>query len=162
MSGRAGYSLYLISLLSGLILQFVELPDMLALARPMWIPLLLAGWMLNAPQLPSLLMALLLGLCMDVMLNCPLGQHALGLVVLVYIIARMRPALLLYPRWQTTVVLAPLWAGYALLLGVIDELTHHVATPSLRWWPLLPTTLLWPLIDTWLASLNHHRPSDAD
>lgn len=162
MSGAANYSLYLISLLFGLTLQFVELPNMLAPARPMWVPLLLAGWMLNAPQLPSLLMALLLGLCMDVMLNCPLGQHALGLVMLVYIIARMRPALVLYPRWQTTVVLAPLWAGYALLLGVIDELTHHVATSSLRWWPLLPTTLLWPLIDSWLASLNHRWPSDAD
>lgn len=161
MSGATSTIAYLISLLLGLILQFVALPDVLASMRPMWIPLLLAGWALNAPRLPNLMMALLLGLCMDVMLNCPLGQHALGLLILVYLIARMRQTLMLYPRWQTTLVLVPLWVGYALFLSVIDALTHHVATPSLRWWPLLPTTLLWPLVDGWLASLNRRRPSDA-
>lgn len=162
MSGATSTIAYLISLLLGLILQFVALPDVLAPMRPMWIPLLLAGWTLNAPQLPNLPMALLLGLCMDVMLNCPLGQHSLGLLILVYLVARLRPTLTLYPRWQTAVVLVPLWAGYALLLSVIDALTHHVATPSLLWWPLLPTTLLWPVVDVWLASLNRRRPSDAD
>lgn len=155
-------SVYLISLLFGLLLQFIVLPDALTLARPMWIPLLLVGWTLNAPQLPNLLMALLLGLCMDVMLNCPLGQHALGLLVLVYIVARLRKTLVVYPHWQITVALVPLWAGYALLMAVIDERAHHLATPSLRWWPLLPTTLLWPVIDVWLTLLDHRHPADTE
>lgn len=162
MSGKGSTFYYVFSLLLGFTLEFVAVPDALAPLRPMWLPLLLAGWTLHAPRLPHLPIAFLLGLGLDVMLDCALGQHAIGLLVVSYAVARMRPFLVLYPLWQTTLVLAPLWAGYALLMGVIDELTHHVATPSLRWWPLLPTVMLWPVLDLWLLSLDRRRPHDDD
>lgn len=162
MSAKVRAVYYALSLLLGFVLQFVAVPDGLAPLWPMWLPLLLAGWTLHTPRLPHLPVAFLLGLGVDVMLDCALGQHAIGLLVVTYAVARMRPFLVLYPLWQTTLVLSPLWAGYALLMGVIDELTHHAATPSLRWWPLLPTVLLWPALDLWLASLDRRRAHGDD
>jgi len=157
MSGSLRTVIYVLALVLALLLQFVVLPGWLAPARPLGVPLVLAAWVMNAPGLPALPVAFIVGLCLDVLLNCVLGQHALGLLLLTYIVARLQPTLVMVPRIQATLALAPLWAGYAVLMGLFDELTHHVASPALRWWPLLPTTLLWPLVDSLLQSFDQRR-----
>src|SRR3546814_17584254 len=77
-------------LIGALVLQLVELPDSLSAARPLWMPLMLAYWALREPQLPALVPAFLLGLMLDVLYAAPLGQHALVLVVVVYLVVCLR------------------------------------------------------------------------
>src|SRR3546814_6009513 len=72
-------------------------------ARP--ISLMLAYWALREPQLPALVPAFLLGLMLDVLYAAPLGQHALGLVVVVYLVVRLRSFFIIFPLWQATVAL---------------------------------------------------------
>lgn len=162
MNNRTGIFICLVSLCVGLVLQCIALPPDIAPLKPLWIPLLMAGWTYHAPWQPNLLFAFIAGLCLDVLFNCPLGQHALALVLLTYLVARIRPSLLLSPPWQAYVTMIPLWAGYILLLAVIDKLTHHYAPLGLRWWPLLPTVIVWPLIDMGLYRIVHRRRSPAE
>lgn len=143
---------FLLSLLFALLLQLVELPDAVAAARPLWVPLVLVYWAIEEPRVPVLAAAFLIGILLDVLYNTVLGQHAGALVLLVYFMARARGVILLFPLWQSTAALIPAWLGYCLLMMLIDDLTRHRADLWLRWLPALSTTLFWPLVHTVLDS----------
>lgn len=147
-------SAFILTLLVAFLLQTVALPYPVAIIWPNWTLLVLSGWALNAPRAPSMFVGLVLGVAMDVQLNCILGEHALGLVLVTYTVAKMRGMLVLYERWRTALILAPLWTGYLLLLSMIDHTTGHVANPALRWWPLPMTIIMWPAVDTLIARLS--------
>lgn len=148
---------FLGSLLLALILQIIQLPDWAALARPVWPLLVLGYWALYTPGAPAIAAAWLLGLSCDVLLNTPLGQHALGLVVVASLIRRLRGVLILFPAWQTAMALAPIWTLYVFLMFWIDGLTRHTADSDLRWLPIVSTTLLWPIIAGLLDSFRASR-----
>src|SRR3546814_15417807 len=119
-------------LIGALVLQLVELPDSLSAARPLWMPLMLAYWALREPQLPALVPAFLLGLMLDVLYAAPLGQHALGLVVVVYLVVRLRSFFIIFPLWQATVALVPAWVLYCFLMYWIDGATQQIGRASCR------------------------------
>jgi rod shape-determining protein MreD len=154
---RAPHAAFWFSLLLALLLQLVMLPEAVAAARPLWLPLMLVYWALMEPRVPVLATALLFGLVQDVMFNTILGQHALGLVLLVYLVARLRGVFVLFPLWQSTLVLAPVWMGYCLLMAWIDTFTHHRADELLRWLPALSTMLFWPLVYSILDGFHRRR-----
>lgn len=152
-----GTLVFLGSLLLALMLQIVQLPEWAAIARPAW-PLLVIGfWALYAPTSPAIAAAWVLGLCCDVLLNAALGQHALGLVVVAFLIRRLRGTLILFSSWQVALALAPVWALYIFLMFWIDGLARHAADGNLRWLPILSTTLVWPLSAGLLDSILSRR-----
>jgi rod shape-determining protein MreD len=159
MSQRALYAGFFGSLLLAIILQLVELPNLLAAARPMWLPLLLAYWALREPRISVLLPAFVFGLFLDVLFGAALGQHALGLIVVVYFVERLRGIFILFPLWQATVALIPAWFLYAFLMFWIDGVMRHQADTWLRWLPVLSTSLFWPLVYT-LMELVRQPPED--
>lgn len=144
--GRPLILLFSFSLLLSFLLQLVALPDLVGAARPLWIPLIIAYWALIEPRVPILLMAFLSGLLVDVLFSTVLGQHSLGLVLLAYLVSRMRPIFILFPLWQSTLALVPAWLLYTYLMFWIDAGTHHQADLWLRWLPVFSTTLFWPLV----------------
>src|SRR3546814_9890443 len=78
---------------------------------------------------------------LDVLYAAPLGQHALGLVVVVYLVVRLRSFFIIFPLWQATVALVPAWVLYCFLMYWIDGATQHEAEVWLRWLPAISTTL---------------------
>ena len=157
---RAPHSRFWLSLLIALLLQLVAMPDVIAAARPLWLPLLLVYWALVEPRVPSLIAAFVLGIAMDVLQNTVLGQHASGFVLLVFVMARTRGVFILFPLWQSTVALIPAWLGYCLLMALIDDIARHRADLWLRWLPALSTTLFWPLVHTLMEGASRRRPSE--
>src|SRR3546814_17258917 len=111
-------------LIGALVLQLVELPDSLSAARPLWMPLMLAYWALREPQLPALVPAFLLGLMLAVLYAAPLGQHALGLVVVVYLVVRLSRFFLIFPPCQATVPLVPPWVLFCFLMFLFAGATQ--------------------------------------
>ena len=160
MSSRVPYRRFWLSLLVALFLQLVALPEAVAAARPLWVPLLLVYWALAEPRVPTLLAGFVLGIALDVLYNTVLGQHATGFVLLVYFMARLRGVFVLFPLWQSTVALAPAWAGYCLLMAMIDVVSRHRADVWLRWLPALSTTLFWPLVYTVLEGFSRRHSQE--
>lgn len=160
MSDRSPRFAIVISLVCALILQLFELPYGLAVLRPLWVPLVLVYWAMVIPQPTGLLTAWIVGFCLDVLLGCALGQHALGLTVLVFIVLQVRGVLSLYPVWQEAVALMPLWLIYTFLMFWIDGATGHRADPWLLWTPLLTTGLAWPLVWSVLNNLRRRGTRD--
>jgi len=156
---RSPYAGFLFSLLVATLLQLVAMPDWISAARPLWIPLFLSYWALREPRISTLLPAFLLGLCADVLFAAPLGQHALGFVLVTYLVARLRAFFVLFPLWQATLALIPAWTAYAFLMFWIDGITKHQGDAWLRWLPVISSTLFWPLVYT-LMELIRQPPED--
>jgi rod shape-determining protein MreD len=156
---RAPRLLIVATLAVALVLQLLELPYALAVLRPLFVPMVLVYWAMVVPQPTGLLTAWITGLLLDVLLGSVLGQHALGLTVLVFITLQLRGILSLYPLWQEALALTPIFAVYVFLMFWIDGATGHRADPWLQWLPLLTTGPCWPLVFGLLNSL-HRRGQD--
>ncbi len=136
----------LATLFAALVLTIVPLPETLAIGRPAFVAAVTAFWVLHRPTRFGLLAAGMIGLCLDVITPSLLGQHALALGLLAYLVLTLRDTLQMFPSWQQAVVLLPVWAAYELCLFGIDLWAGHDIAPIWRWAPVLSTALLWPLL----------------
>ena len=122
------------------VLTLVPLPEYLEFLRPYWVGLVLIYWGLETQGLVSLGFAFTIGLALDLLTASLLGQHALSLVIITYLVTRFRFRLRFFPPWQQALsVLALLLNDRVILLWII----------SLRGEPL-PTALYWvaPVVGT--------------
>jgi len=74
-----------LSLVVGLVLMILPLPDWVQAYRPNWVALILVYWSMALPKKVGLWFALVAGLLVDTLHGTLLGQHALALVVIIYI-----------------------------------------------------------------------------
>jgi rod shape-determining protein MreD len=160
MSDRVPHLAIAASVLVALVLQLFELHYALAVLRPMWVPLVLVYWVMAIPQPTGLAMAWIAGLMLDVLLGSVLGQHALGLTVVVFVALGLRGWLALFPIWQEAALLTLLWLLYAFLMFWIDGATGHRADPWLQWLPVLTTGLCWPLVVAFMNSMRRRATHD--
>ncbi len=162
MTDRVPRLLMIATLAVALVLQLVQLPwYWLAALRPMFVPMVLVYWAMVMPQPTGLVTAWITGLLLDVLLGSVLGQHALGLTVLVFVTLQLRGILSLYPIWQEALALTPIFALYTFLTFWIDGATGHRADPWLQWLPLLTTGPCWPLLFGFLNSLQRGGEPDS-
>jgi rod shape-determining protein MreD len=132
------------SLLVGLVFAIVPLPAGVGPARPFLLAMLLAYWLMEAPNHVGLGMAFVIGLLTDLVAATPLGEQALRLVVLAFLVQRFRARLRFFPLWQQALAI-----GLMLLNDrVIATLLHLVMGDGLPPWsswlsPLL-AMVLWP------------------
>lgn len=145
MSQRAGDGLLLsISLAAALLLSLMPLPEAVQPMRPHWVALVLIYWNLEGGRLRALGSAFALGLVLDVATGTLLGQHALGLVILCYLLERFHARIRFFPPWQQ--------AAVVLALLVNDRIVHLWVVglagegwPHWSWWlsPLV-SVVFWP------------------
>ncbi len=74
-----------LSLVIGLTLLILPLPEWAKIYRPDWVALFLIYWSMALPKRVGLLFAFFTGLFVDVSQGTLLGQHSLALVVIVFI-----------------------------------------------------------------------------
>lgn len=145
MSQRAGDGLLLsVSLAAALLLSLMPLPEAVQPMRPHWVALVLVYWNLEGGRLRALGSAFALGLVLDVATGTLLGQHALGLVILCYLLERFHARIRFFPPWQQ--------AAVVLALLVNDRIVHLWVVglagegwPHWSWWlsPLV-SVVFWP------------------
>ena len=132
------------SLLFGLLFTIMPLPAGVGPARPFLLAMLLAYWLMEAPNHVGLGMAFFIGLLADLVAATPLGEQALRLIVLTFLVQRFRARLRFFPLWQQALAI-----GLILLNDrVIATLLHLVMGDGLPPWsswvsPLL-AMVLWP------------------
>lgn len=159
MNIRGPSGLFIFSVLSALCLQFLPLSQALSTARPLWLAMVLGYWALYGPNVAVISAALLMGLASDTLYNTPLGQHVVGLTLLAYTLIRLRSVLGLYPVWQVTLLLLPVWGLYALLMFLFDGMAKHPSAALGRFLPIATSVLCWPLVMLTLDALRGKRVS---
>ena len=132
--------------LSALILSAVPLPHWIDLARPDLLLLVVIWFALMSPRSTGLLFAFGWGLLLDAFSGILLGQHALGFVLVSFLVHRFHLRMRMFPLLhQTIVVLLLLWV-YQFVLFWIDGVSGHPLNDWMRLLPGIGGALCWPAV----------------
>lgn len=142
------------SIILALMLTMVPLPAALDTFRPDWVALALIYWTMMLPQSYSVGIAWIVGLVLDVAQGTLLGQHALALVVIIFLTSRFHLLMRVFPMSQLTLTVFALLAIYQFLLFWINGVSGVDAQASSYWGPIVTGTLFWPVVAGFLSGLR--------
>ena len=135
-----------VSVLCALALAIIPLPSLISAFRPDWVVLVMIYWSLMTPGRLGLFSAFFLGLLLDTLSGALLGQHALALLVVSYVVQRFHLRIRVFPIWQMSMTVLALLAIYQFLLFWVDGVAGRTVTTAERWAPVMIGAALWPLI----------------
>jgi rod shape-determining protein MreD len=98
MRSRSSWWILPLSLFVALLLTLLPMPPALQPLRPYWLALVLAYWVMEDPDRVGLGWAFVIGVVADLVVGTLLGEQALRLVVITFILQRFRARLRLLPR----------------------------------------------------------------
>jgi len=146
-----------VSLLFALLLGLVPMPDVLQPLRPYWLALVLAYWVLEAPDKVGLGVAFLLGLLADLAFGGLLGEQALRLVVLTFILDRFRARLRFFPMSQQALAIGGLLFNDRVVAMAVHLVLGEVQLPWAFWAAPLVGMVLWAPLHLVLDTLRLQR-----
>jgi len=142
------------TLIVALMLHMWPLPDWLEYARPEWMTLVLLYWALAMPEQVGVTIAWFAGLLIDVTQGAILGQHAVGLVVIVYVIQLEYQRIRVFSlAQQALVVFLLLIIKQVLTLWVIG-IVGQAPDLALYFLPSLVGAIIWPWLFLLLRDLR--------
>ena len=151
---RAGTWWFVGTLVFALLSMLVPLPATLEPLKPYWPALLLIYWALESEDRVSLGLAFVVGLIADLLVGVVLGEQALRLCALVFIVLHFRSRLRFFPMWQQTLAVLALLLNDRFLLLIVRMLAGG-SLPPVSWWlsPLVGAAL-WPFLFLLLDDLR--------
>ncbi len=136
-----------LSILISTMLVIISLPDWGNYLRPDWVALTVLFWAIVLPRIISIGAAWGTGILLDVLLTTPMGQNALGLVIIVYIASRMHQQFLSAPLIQQAFFVSILLFSKQLLSLWINGMTGHLPESVLLYFiPSLVGFFVWPVL----------------
>lgn len=133
-----------VSIVIALLLGLLPLPPALQPLRPYWLALILAYWVIEAPESAGLGFAFIVGLVADLMFGGLLGEQALRLVIMTFILQRFRTRLRFFPLAQQALAIGVLLLNDRVVAGAVHLAVGEPALPWSYWWAPLLGMLLWP------------------
>lgn len=145
------------SIAVALLLTVMPLPGALENFRPYWVALVMIYWHLESDRMHSLGTAFVVGLLLDFATASLLGQHALSLVIINFLVRRFRNRIRFFPPWQQALAVgALLFNDRVVQLWILGLL--QLGWPSWSWWlPPLVGMLLWPWLFLLMDALRWRR-----
>jgi rod shape-determining protein MreD len=132
-----------VSLLVALLLGLLPLPGWLQPFRPYWLALVLVYWIIEAPDRIGLGFAFLLGVLADLAFGTLLGEQALRLTVMAFIVQRFRSQRRFFPLSQQALALAGLLLNDRVVSAAVHIALGEPQLPPNFWWAPLAGMLLW-------------------
>lgn len=142
------------SLVVALMLGLLPLPPLLLPVRPFWLALVLAYWVIEEPERVGLGFAFLIGLVGDICTMSLLGEQALRLVVMTFILQRFRARLRFFPLSQQALAVGGLMLNDRIVTAAIHVALREPSMPPSFWLSPLAGMLLWPMIFLLLDALR--------
>jgi len=134
----------LFSALVALVLTVLPLPPWLDMLRPAFLVLTVLYWSVNAPRTGGIALGFFAGLALDVFQGPVLGEHALALALVTYMVVREHQRIRSKPAIQQALIVFAALVVYEIVLFMIDGWTGHAVTTPLRWVHTLTGALIWP------------------
>lgn len=145
------------SVVVALLLGLLPLPQMLQPFRPYWLALVLAYWLLEDHERIGLGFAFALGLVADIVFGTLLGEQALRLCVMTFILQRFRPQLRFYPLPQQSLAIGGLLLNDLVIAAAMHFMLGEPGRPWLWWLSPLIAAVLWPPLFIVLDALRLGR-----
>ena len=131
------------SILVALVLGLLPLPQVLQPLRPYWLALVVAYWVLETPERASLGFAFVVGILADLAFGSLLGEQALRLVVMAFIIQRFRARMRFFPVSQQALAIGALLVNDRVIAMALHLGLGVQPLPWSYWIAPLLGTLLW-------------------
>ena len=142
------------SLAVALLLGLLPLPAVLQPLRPFWIALVLAYWLIEDPERVGLGFAFGLGLVGDIVDGGLLGEQALRLVILAFIVQRFRARLRFFPVSQQALTIGALLVNDRIVSAGLHLALREPTLPWSYWAAPAIGMLLWPVVFLVLDALR--------
>ena len=149
----------LLCIIASLMLSIAPAPEWADAYRPAWVPLTLIYWSMLLPKTYSVGWAWVIGLIVDVAQGTLFGQHALALVVVIYIAVKFHLQIRVFPMLQMTAAVFSLVALYQFVLFWINGVAGINAPIVTYWGPVVTSTLIWPLISMVYGGIRYSATS---
>jgi rod shape-determining protein MreD len=143
-----------IGIAAALLLMLMPLPAMIQPLKPYWPALVLLYWSLEATDRVSVGLAFGVGLAADLLNGALLGDQALRLAVLVFIVLRFRSRLRFFPMWQQALAVWLLLLNNHVLQALIRAFAGDSPMPALSWAAPAVGALVWPFVFLLLDDVN--------
>lgn len=140
-----------------LMLAILPLPHSIWWLRPQFLALFLIFWSLYSGARSVLWMSWCVGLLLDLITASPLGLNALGLMLMIYVLQKIKPFMQHYRRWQHGLLITLLCLFYvAILSWFVGYLTQAYVFGPLAF-SAISSGILWYLIFPMLPSSKHNQ-----
>jgi rod shape-determining protein MreD len=146
-----------VSVVLALLLGLLPLPAGLQPLRPYWLALVLAFWVLEDSERVGLGAAFALGLVADLAFGGLLGEQALRLVVMTFILQRFRAQLRFFPLMQQSLAIGGLLLNDRVVATALHVALGEPLLPWAYWWAPMLGMVLWAPLFVLLDGLRLGR-----
>ncbi len=146
-----------VAVLLALLLGLLPLPAMLQPLRPYWLALVVAYGVIEDNDRVGLGFAFFVGLVADLAFGGLLGEQALRLVVMAFILQRFRTQLRFFPMPQQALAIGGLLLNDRVISTVLHLALGEPLLPMAYWWAPLLGMLLWAPLFLLLDALRIGR-----
>ncbi len=140
------YTLIILSLILALMLSILPLPAWAVWFRPEWVVLAVIYWVMALPDRVSVGSAWLAGLFLDAVNGTVLGEHALAMTIVAYLVLKFHRQIRVFPLWQQALTVAVLMILYSVTILWIQGFVGEPIPTLLYWSPVLTSAILWPWV----------------
>lgn len=135
-----------IGIVLALLLMLMPLPAAIQPLKPYWPALVLVYWALESTDRVSVGLAFGVGIAADLLNGALLGDQALRLAVLVFIVLRFRSRLRFFPVWQQSLAIGLLLLNNHVLQALIRAFAGDAPMPALSWLAPAVGAAVWPFV----------------
>jgi len=122
--------------------------------QPAWVLLVMMYWIFAAPQRMGLIWVLIIGFYLDLLTETPLGQHAIPLLMVAYLLFKFHVRLLIFPFMrQYVMIIALILLYYGIEYWLISLNLHARVWTLAAVVPVITTSLMWLLVSRLIG--NH-------
>ena len=126
-----------LSFIGALTLAVLPLPEWAQAYRPNWTALVMLYWCMALPERVGVGTAWSLGLLLDVLQGALLGQYAMAMAVLAFLMLNLRRRVRVFPLWQQSVVVSVLLVLHQALTLWIRGIVGEAPGTLTHWLPVI-------------------------
>lgn len=144
----------LVSFLAALMLMAMPLPEWAVNWRPAWLTMVLIYWCMALPSRVGIGAAWFLGMLLDVQQGAVLGQNALSMAIIAYVMLNFYQRIRMFPLVQQALLVCGLLLLQQFLALWIRGMMGHPPAHWSFWMPALTSMILWPWLFIVLRDLR--------
>ena len=151
---RNDFRIGLLTIITAFALAMMPLPDWAEKLRPDWVALVLIYWAMALPERVGVTYAFFAGLMLDVVYGTILGQHSIGLVLVVFFVLMQHQRMRVSSLLQQALVVFVLMLLKSVLVLWVDGMVGRSAGSWLYFAPSLISAMIWPWVFIVLRDLR--------
>jgi rod shape-determining protein MreD len=151
---RGSSGLFWASLAIAMLLGLLPMPPSIAVFKPYWLALALCFWLLEAPDRVGLGFAFVLGIVADLLYGTLLGEQAMRLCILAFIVLRFRARLRFFTLAQQALAIFALLLNDRIVVLMVRGFSGEGLPPLGFWISPAVGMLLWPWLFLLLDDLR--------